>query len=199
MVSRRDARPRRRRPSPGSGHQRSASSPGFRPVAAYAEPTILEAASDDRRAVLELAAEIGPAAAGAELAPLVAPWPCDLDLAREYVLERADPVRRAELESVPGAVDAMAAGVVDAVAQGLGGLAHDIALQVTPPDIDLDDVGCPVRLWYGALDHAAPPAFGRWLAAHLPDASLDVLDGASHCFLLPRWTEILRAVSAGGR
>ena len=71
------------------------------------------------------------------LAPLVAPWPCDLELAREHVLEGADPVRRAELDAVPGAVDAMAAGVVDAVAQGLGGLAHDVELQVTPPDVDL--------------------------------------------------------------
>ena len=35
--------------------------------------------------------------------------------------------------AVPGALDAMAFGVVDAVIQGLDGVAHDIALQVTPP------------------------------------------------------------------
>ena len=128
------------------------------------------------------------------LAPLVAPWPCDLDLAREYVLEGADAARRAEIEAVPGALDAMAAGVVDAVAQGLGGLEHDIALQVTPPDVELGDVVCPVRLWYGTLDRSAPPAFGHWFAAHLPDAPLDVLEGAGHCFVLPRWAEILAAV-----
>ena len=96
---------------------------------------------------------------------------------------------------VPGALDAMAAGVVDAVVQGLSGLEHDIALQVTPPDIDLGDVVCPVLLWYGACDRSAPPAFGHWFAAHLPAATLDVLEGAGHCFVLPRWAEVLVAVA----
>jgi pimeloyl-ACP methyl ester carboxylesterase len=167
---------------------------GLPPVAAYAAPGILDDASDDRRAVAELAAEMAPAEVGAMLGPLVAPWPCDLDLAREYVLEGSDPTRRAEIESVPGALDAMADGVVDAVAQGLGGVEHDIALQVTPPDVEIGDVVCPVLLWYGTLDRAAPPSFGHWFAAHLPDATLDVLDGAGHCFVLPRWAEILRSV-----
>ena len=109
------------------------------------------------------------------------------------MLEGADPVRRAELDAVPGAVDAMAAGVVDAVVQGLAGLTHDVELQVTAPDIDLADVRCPVHLWYGTEDRTAPPAFGRWLADHLPDATLTVVEGAGHCFVLPRWAEVLAA------
>jgi non-heme chloroperoxidase len=167
---------------------------GLPPVEAYGEPGILDHASDDRRAVADLAATMAPDAVGELLAPLVAPWPCDLDLAREYVMEGADESRRRELESVPGAVDAMAAGVVDAVAQGVGGLAHDIALQVTPPDVELTDVVCPVRLWYGSLDRAAPPSFGHWFAAHLPAARLEVIAGAGHCLVLPRWAEIVRSV-----
>ncbi len=167
---------------------------GLPPVAAYDAPGLLDAASDDRRAVAELAREMDPRAVGELLGPLTAPWPCDIDLAREHVLEGADALRRAELDAVPGAVDAMAAGVVDAVAQGLAGLQHDIALQVTPPDIELGDVVCPVRLWYGAADRAAPPSFGHWLAAHLPAATLDVLDGAGHCFVLARWAEVLGAL-----
>ena len=131
---------------------------------------------------------------GATLGPLVAPWPCDTLLAREHVLQGADATRRAEIESAPAPVDVMAAGVVDAVTQGLAGLEHDIALQVTPPDIELGDVVCPVRLWYGALDRSAPPAFGHWYAADLPAASLVVLDGEGHCFVLPRWAEILAAI-----
>jgi pimeloyl-ACP methyl ester carboxylesterase len=167
---------------------------GLPPAQAYATEDLLATASDDRRMVVELASEMSPAEVGEQLTPLVAPWPCDLDLAREYVLERADPARRRELDAVPGSIEAMAAGVVDAVAQGLAGLAHDIALQVTPPDVELGDVVCPVLLWYGTLDRDAPPAFGHWLAAHLPDATLDVIDGAGHCLILPRWAEILRAV-----
>ncbi len=68
---------------------------GLPPVQAYAEPGILDHATDDRRAVVELAGEMDPAAVGELLAPLVAPWPCDLDLAREYVLEGADASRGA--------------------------------------------------------------------------------------------------------
>jgi pimeloyl-ACP methyl ester carboxylesterase len=127
---------------------------------------------------------------------MVAPWPCDHALAVEHVLGGPDPVRQAELAAVPGAVDAMADGVVDAVAQGLAGLTRDVALQVLPPDIDLADVRCPVRLWHGTEDRTAPPAFGRWLADHLPDASLEVVEGGGHLLLLPRWSEILAAVAA---
>ena len=58
--------------------RRSASSPGCRPVEAYAAPGILDGASDDRRTVVELAGEMAPDEVGALLAPLVAPWPCDL-------------------------------------------------------------------------------------------------------------------------
>jgi pimeloyl-ACP methyl ester carboxylesterase len=168
---------------------------GLPPVAAYEVADILGDASDDRRAVAELAATMTPSEVGALLGPLVAPFPCDLELAREYVLEGADAVRRAELEAVPGALDAMAAGVVDAVAQGPSGLEHDIALQVTPPDVELTDVVCPVLLWYGTLDRAAPPAFGHWFATHLPDASLEVLPDAGHCFVLARWAEVLGALT----
>lgn len=167
---------------------------GLPPAQAYATEDLLAAASEDRRTVIAVAADSSPAEAGEMLAPLLAPYPCDLDLARELVLERADEARRRELDAVPGALDAMATGVADAVAQGLDGLVHDIALQLTPPDVELSAVVCPVLLWYGSLDRDAPPAFGHWLAAHLPDAELEVIDGAGHCLVLPRWAAILRAL-----
>src|SRR6185436_18674058 len=166
---------------------------GLPPVAAYGVPGILDDASPERRAVAELAAS-PPPDVGRMLAPLVAPWPCDLDLARDHVSEGADEARRGEIESVPGALEAMAAGVLDAVAQGLGGLEHDLALSVTTPDVDLADVHCPVQLWYGSLDRSAPPSFGRWFADHLADSTLHVVDGAGHCLVLPRWAEIFRSV-----
>ena len=160
---------------------------GLPPVEAYAEPGILDHASDHRRAVVDLAGDMSPADTGALLAPLVAPYPCDLELAREYVLEGADPTRRAEIESVPGALDAMAFGVVDAVVQGLDGLAHDIALQVTAPDIELTDVVCPVRLWYGGRDRrrhrrsatGSPPTSRtpRWRCSPTPATAWCCRDG----------------------
>ena len=86
----------------------------------------------------------------------------------------------------------MADGVVDAVAWGLDALAHEIEVQLRPLDVDLAAVTCPVDLRYGSLDPSAPPAFGRWYADTLPNATLEVLDGAGHCFVLPRWAETLR-------
>ena len=170
---------------------------GLPPFAAYAEPGVLDGASDDRRAVAELGAEMEPPGVGELLAPLIAPWPCDLDLAREYVLEGADAVRRAELDAVPGALDAMAAGVVDAVAQGLDGLAarHRAAGHAARHRARRRRAA-PCRS--GTAPRTAPPR--RRSATGSPPTSrtptLDVLDGAGHCFVLPRWAEVLGALVA---
>ncbi|MCU1452930.1 MAG: alpha/beta hydrolase [Acidimicrobiales bacterium] len=169
---------------------------GLPPFPAYGEPGVLDGADGNRHMVAELGAELGAAAFADLLAPMVAPYPCDHALAVEHLLEGRDAVARAELDAVPGAIDAMADGIVDAVAGGLAGLTRDLALQVEPLDVDLADVRAPVRLWHGTEDHTAPPSFGRWLADHLPDATLDVVDGAGHCLLLPRWAEILTALVA---
>ncbi|MCB0972824.1 MAG: hypothetical protein KDA97_15060, partial [Acidimicrobiales bacterium] len=141
----------------------------------------------------ELGAELGPAGLAEVAAPMLAPHPCDLDLAREHVTEQADPLRRRELDAVPGAIDALAAGVVDAVAQGLGGLTRELELQVAEPDVDWGAVSAPVRLVYGERDTTAPQAFGRWWADHLPAAAtaLEVVPGAGHLVALARWPELL--------
>ena len=165
---------------------------GLPPVDAYAVPGLLDGASGDRLTVAELGAELGPQAAAEMLAPMLAPVPCDHALAVEHVLESPDPVRRAEFDAVLGAVDAMADGIVDAVAWGLDALVHEIEVQLRPLDVDLAHVTCPVDLRYGSDDPSAPQAFGRWYADTLPNATLEVLDGAGHCFVLPRWAETLR-------
>jgi pimeloyl-ACP methyl ester carboxylesterase len=158
---------------------------GLPPVGAYATADILRDASDDRRAVADLAGTMAPAEVGVLLGPLVARARATSTLPGSTCWR--EPTRSAGPRSTPcrGPSTPWAGGVVDAVAQGLGGLEHDIALQVTPPDIELGDVVCPVRLWYGTHDRAAPPAFGHWFAAHLPDARLDVLDGAATASCCP--------------
>ena len=169
---------------------------GLPPFAAYAEPGVLDGAGDDRRTLAELGAELGPPAVAELLAPLIAPWPCDLDLAREHVLEGADPVRRAELDAVPGAVDAMAAGVVDAVAQGLGGLTRDVELQVARARHRPRRRPLP-RAASGTAPRTTPrrrrSAGGSPTTSPTPRST--VIDGAGHCLVLPRWTEILRSVT----
>jgi pimeloyl-ACP methyl ester carboxylesterase len=169
---------------------------GLPPFAAYADPGVLDGASDSRLVVAELGADLGPAMTAEMLAPMLVPYPCTEELALEHLTEGMDAARRAELASVPGALDAMASALVDSVASGLAGVTRDIELQIEPPDIDLADVACPVRLWYGSEDTTAPPSFGRWLAEHLPDATLEVIEGAGHALLLPRWESTLKALAA---
>lgn len=164
---------------------------GLVPFAAYAEPGILDDADAGRWMVAELGAELGAVALAEMAAPMVAPYPCPPELARAHVLEHADPVRRAELEAVPGAVEVLAAGVQDAVAGGLGGIVRDLELQVEDPDVDWRDVAVPVDLWYGDRDTTAPPAFGRWWASHLRWPELTVVEGAGHLVALSHWRAIV--------
>jgi pimeloyl-ACP methyl ester carboxylesterase len=164
---------------------------GLVPFEAYATPGILDHADGGRHLVAELGAELGAAGLAEVAAPMLAPFPCDDALAREHVLEGADPMRQAELDAVPGAIDAMAAGVVDAVGSGLAGLTRDLELQVEAPDVDWSAAVAPVDLWYGEHDTTAPPAFGRWWAAALPRADLTVVPGAGHLVALTRWEQIL--------
>jgi pimeloyl-ACP methyl ester carboxylesterase len=169
---------------------------GIVPFDAYATPGILDDADGGRWMVAELGAELGPAGLAEMAAPMLAPWPCDIELARDHVLEHADPRRRAELDAVPGAVEAMAEGVVDAVAEGLAGLTRDLELQVEPPDVDWAAVTCPVDLWYGEHDPTTPPSFGRWWADHLRWPELRVVPDAGHLLALTHWREILTALVA---
>lgn len=168
---------------------------GLVPFEAYSIPGILDDADGGRWMVAELGDELGPSGLAATAAPMLAPFPCDRALALDHVLETADPFRRAELDSVPGSIDAMADGLVDAVAGGIDGITRDLELQVEPPDVDWDDVACPVDLTYGARDTTAPPAFGRWWAERLRWAELEVVSDAGHLVALTRWETILQRLA----
>jgi pimeloyl-ACP methyl ester carboxylesterase len=66
----------------------------------------------------------------------------------------------------------------------------DDALSFTAPwGFRVQEIRPPVLLWHGELDVFSPVAHTRWLAAHIPDASL-ILDGNSAHFgavaVLPR-------------
>jgi len=106
---------------------------GLVPFAAYATEGILDDADGGRLLVAELGAELGPAGLAEMAAPMLVPYPCDLPLALEHVAEQMTPDRRAALDAIPGAIAALAAGVADSVAQGLGGVARDLELQVEDP------------------------------------------------------------------
>ncbi|MEV4392995.1 alpha/beta hydrolase [Nonomuraea sp. NPDC049607] len=75
----------------------------------------------------------------------------------------------------------LSAAYAEAVRPGVGGWADDvIALFGRPWGVDLASVTVPVRLWHGELDGVVPVAHARWLAAHLPTATLTVQPDGGH-------------------
>ncbi|WP_231928400.1 alpha/beta fold hydrolase [Micromonospora echinaurantiaca] len=73
------------------------------------------------------------------------------------------------------------AAFAEAVRPGLDGWVDDVhALFGLPWGFDPATVSRPVRVWHGALDQAVPAAHGRWLAARIPGAELEVQPDAGH-------------------
>jgi pimeloyl-ACP methyl ester carboxylesterase len=166
---------------------------GVVPREAY-EDTAVRTADVGRLDTLELADVLPPGELGEAVAPLLAPYPCDLALALEHQAEQRDQRRAQELRTVPGGAERLAEALVLAVQRGLAGVAADVEAQARPLGVDLASVACPVRLWYGSDDAVTPPAFGEWYAGRLPGATLDIVEGAGHYLLLTRWHDLLGAV-----
>lgn len=169
------------------------------PVTAYAETAVAEAAGPGRRLFAEMAAEMAPADVAAEITPYLVPDPATPEAVAAHLDGEADEVRRAELASVPGTFDQLVAATIEAVAGGRTGLEQDVATQAAIPDVDLAACRAPVAIWCGTADDVAPPAFGRWWADLLPDARLEVLDGAGHALALTRWVDLLTQAATLGR
>jgi pimeloyl-ACP methyl ester carboxylesterase len=168
---------------------------GLVPPGAFDDPAV-RAAAESRLGVIELADVVPAGELGAEVAPMLAPFPCDLALAAEHQADHRDAAGAAELATVTGGAERMAAALVEAVRSGLAGVAADVEAQARPLLVDLAAVTCPVRLWYGTADTVTPPAFGRWYAARLPAARLAVVEGAAHYLAFTAWAELLASLAA---
>jgi pimeloyl-ACP methyl ester carboxylesterase len=165
------------------------------PRQAYDDPEV-RPAGEERVGMIELADVVAPGELGVEVAPMLAPFPCDLALAAEHQAEHRSAADAAELATVPGGAERMAHALVEAVRPGLAGVAADAEAQARPLAVDLAAVACPVHLWYGTADVVTPPAFGRWYAAHLPGASLAVVEGAAHYLAFTAWPDLLATLAA---
>jgi pimeloyl-ACP methyl ester carboxylesterase len=168
---------------------------GVVPRQAYDDPDV-RSAGGARLGLVELGDVVPPGDLGAEVAPLLAPIPCDAALAAEHQGATRSPADAAELATVDGGADALAAALVEGVRSGPAGVEADVEAQARPLPVDLGGVSCPVRLWYGSADGVTPPAFGRWYRAHLPGARLTVVDGAGHYLALTRWPDLLAETAA---
>jgi pimeloyl-ACP methyl ester carboxylesterase len=169
---------------------------GLVPRQAYDADAAVRAAGIGRLGVLELADALGPGELGAEVAPMLAPYPCDVALAAEHQAEHRTPADAEELARVPGGVERMAAALTEGVRTGLAGPAADVEAQARPLAVDPGTIACPVHLWYGTGDVVTPPAFGRWYEASIPRASLTVVEGAAHFLAFTWWDRMLTTLAA---
>jgi pimeloyl-ACP methyl ester carboxylesterase len=164
------------------------------PTEAFDDPDVVEASGVRAGVVEELAAGLSVTELGEQFSDLLVPRPpVDLALARDAVVEHYSPKARAEVESVPGLVDQLARSLA-AAAEGHGaGVAADVAVQFgAGAGVPLGSVACPVVLVHGTFDPIAGPAVGRWLAARLPDATVEVWDHGHQGLLVdwPRWLRL---------
>ncbi|MCX6466078.1 MAG: alpha/beta hydrolase [Pseudonocardiales bacterium] len=115
---------------------------------------------------------------------------------------------RAGLVTDPGAdaallADADLAGRLDAMldvafAQGATGLADDVAgYGLAPWGVDPAGVRAEVLLGYGGADALVPAEHGRWWAARLPAATLDVVPGVAHLVAVAYWARALAHLTGG--
>ncbi|MEU9702040.1 alpha/beta hydrolase [Streptomyces sp. NPDC047981] len=121
-----------------------------------------------------------------------APERLDADLAARAAAIRKDPERlvedlRAELSDhdLPVVSDpAVRATLLRAYREALGTTHHgwtDDCLAFTHPwGFDVSAITTPVLLWHGLDDAFSPPDHTRWLAATIPDATLELVPAAGH-------------------
>ena len=92
----------------------------------------------------------------------------------------------------PGARNRLGQMLRAAFAQGVSGLAADIAgYRMQPWGFEPEAVEAKTLLLYGSRDPVAGPHHGRWWQERLPDAHLEVAPGAGHLLLLLMWSRAL--------
>ena len=119
--------------------------------------------------------------------------PDDVALASRW-LASLPPEDRTILDGPPVEVAAAAReaiGVPD-------GYLSDAALVFGRWPFSLEDVRCPVALWYGERDSQAPPRNGEWLAERLRDATVQVKPGLGHLESLVRSWDVVLGSAVGG-
>jgi pimeloyl-ACP methyl ester carboxylesterase len=85
---------------------------------------------------------------------------------------------------------------VEAVRQGVRGWSDDDLAFAKPWGFEPEDVHAEVRLWQGELDVLAPRSHGEYVAARLPNARFELLEGGGH-FLDEEWSVVYDWLVAG--
>ena len=109
------------------------------------------------------------------------------------------PFTKADWAALEGAWSWFGSVVAPAIVNGPGPSIDDNLAFVAPWGFDLAQIGAPAYIFHGRDDVFVPSGHGEWLAAHIPGAELNILDGEGHVSVLklgPRVLEWIREVSA---
>jgi len=85
----------------------------------------------------------------------------------------------------PEVVEVFRCVFAEQAAHGVYGWVDDTLSQIHPWGFDLAGISVPVLLTYGLADAFVPPQHGRWLAAHLPTAQVEVSPEGGHLIADP--------------
>ncbi len=118
---------------------------------------------------------------------------------------------RAMLATDPTLARNFAESVTEAYRQGVGGAMTEAALIARPRGFRLEDITVPVHLYQGGLDRLVPVQMARHMAAHLPQARLQLYPGEGHLsailkasadcladFLAASWSRVCLGAVHGG-
>jgi pimeloyl-ACP methyl ester carboxylesterase len=136
------------------------------------------------------AAGVGADALASELAPVMArlrEQPAAFLDALEAELPEPD---RAELAQ-PAMRIRVAAGVVEALRNGLHGWVDDDLAILRPWGFDPASITAPTMLWHGAQDVLAPVSHGDWLHQAIPGSTYVRVAGQAHFGAYPEQNHVL--------
>ena len=100
--------------------------------------------------------------------------------------------------AAPGAAERLSAMLQTALAQGMQGLAADIAgYCLRPWGFEPAEVQAKTLCLYGASDAIAGSRHGAWWQKNLPQARLEMVPGAGHLLVISMWQRVLSFLAPG--
>ncbi len=94
-----------------------------------------------------------------------------------------------------GRADYLATSCRAAVSRGYDGWRDDDLAFLADWGVDLAGIRVPVSIWQGDQDRMVPLAHGRWLGAHIPNATTHLVPGEGHLSLIKNIDSIVATLA----
>lgn len=98
----------------------------------------------------------------------------------------------------PELLESFATSCTEGVREGVDGCAWDNVCWVPEWSFPLQDIHCPVHLYYGARDGLMPQRYGEWLESQIPSATLTIWPEDGHLGLLRHWDDVIANLRSVG-